>query len=555
MKPDYIDEIFAQFLKSELECGDARRTKMALQEICKLHRGGLSLREPTKSKIETVIAGLLSRLTQDLKVVRWCLNAIAQFGRRDHSLSAVNRAIELHGDDPDIAGAAVAALFKVDRRSLGTGISAGLQREIIVLGALQNAHPKDVDVSGVSIDIEKSSPGVLKLALITVGIGRAVENLFDPRHPNSAIVRALGKHDDDIVRQYSVWAILENDLLGPQDLGVDLENLRREPPNVRAKVYSLLAHDGADRWKRQEYLIEGSEDEHSEARGGLAVSLGGYWYDGMEEVTVPWIEAESDSTVKEALLSHFSRFATECPAYEEYVLEEFQTNPSSQDRLMGMAAGKSFYRKLKLKQLEGDTMNLFDTNGRPLNKKEDNSLKILMLSASPLNEDRLRVDEENREINRQIRSVSGHNITISSEFAVKVSDLQGHLLRERPAILHFSGHGSSSSAVVMEDSDGKSFPVDPDALTDLLRMFKDDLKCVILNCCYSNAQAMAIAKDIPIVIGSDDSVGDQAASTFSYAFYRSLAHGRSIEEAFKFGVNEIDITLSKSESKMYRLHA
>ena len=133
MRSKPIDDIYSQFLKMELECGSPDRTKTTLQEICRLHRSGFEFREPIRSTIETVIAGLLMRLSQDAKVVRWCLNAVAQFGRKDFSLGAVQWALANYGHDPEIAGSAVAAMFKIDTRTLEHANKIDLQREIIVL--------------------------------------------------------------------------------------------------------------------------------------------------------------------------------------------------------------------------------------------------------------------------------------------------------------------------------------------------------------------------------------------------------------------------------------
>ncbi|MBB2693284.1 UNVERIFIED_ORG: hypothetical protein GGI63_004161 [Rhizobium esperanzae] len=552
MRSKAIDDVYAQFLKMELESGKAQQTKRSLQEICRLYRQGFQFREPIRTTIETLVSGLLLRLSQDRKVVRWCLNAIAQFGRKDYSMAAVQRSIEVYGDDPEIAGAAVAAMFKIDARTLEQANAIELQREIVVLGALQNTDPSKLNLRDISININDAHPNILKLALITVGIGRAVENLFDPRHTNSEIVRVLGGHDDDIVRQYSVWAIAEHDDLGPEHLGVDLDALDREPANVRAKVYGLLATDPSDQYRQQDYLIRGSDDHHPDARMGLATMLMDTYYDGMETATVEWLEQEPNDTVREALLGHFARCSARCAAYQQFVIEHFDKNPSSQERLLGMAAGTPFYADLRRRQLEGKNLDLFGLGGRARQEKVM-PMKILMLSATPENEERLRVDEENREIKRQIRE-NGGTLDIGSEFAVKVSDLQGHLLREKPAVLHFSGHGSTTSSIVLENSQGEAFDVDPEALADLMKMFKSDLKCVVLNCCYSDAQASAIAKHIPFVIGCDDSVGDTAALTFSYAFYRALSHGRSFEDAYEFGINEINLTSDRAESKMYKIH-
>jgi hypothetical protein len=73
--------------------------------------------------------------------------------------------------------------------------------------------------------VENASPDLLKLALVVVGLDRAPQNMVHPRHDNSQLVRALGVHHDNVVSQYSIWAITENQSLGLKDLGVDIRNI------------------------------------------------------------------------------------------------------------------------------------------------------------------------------------------------------------------------------------------------------------------------------------------------------------------------------------------
>ena len=61
----------------------------------------------------------------------------------------------------------------------------------------------------------------------------------------------------------------------------------------------------------------------------------------------------------------------------------------------------------------------------------------------------------------------------------------------------------------------------------------------MLNACYSEAQAQAIAKHIDCVVGMTTAVGDDAAIDFATAFYRALGYGRDVQTAFDLGTNQI----------------
>jgi len=102
---------------------------------------------------------------------------------------------------------------------------------------------------------------------------------------------------------------------------------------------------------------------------------------------------------------------------------------------------------------------------------------------------------------------------------VSIADIQSHLLRHKPDIVYFSGHGSATSEIILEDGNGNSHPVSSRALGQLFSVLKDNIRCVVLNACYTEQQAQIIAKHIDCVIGMSKVIGDQAAIKFATAFY------------------------------------
>jgi hypothetical protein len=79
-----------------------------------------------------------------------------------------------------------------------------------------------------------------------------------------------------------------------------------------------------------------------------------------------------------------------------------------------------------------------------------------------------------------------------SHFAVRLDDPAGILLRHHPQVVHFSGHGAKSGASVLVGGDGQAKEVPTGALAGLFRVLKDNVRVVLLNACYSAAQAKAI---------------------------------------------------------------
>ena len=129
-------------------------------------------------------------------------------------------------------------------------------------------------------------------------------------------------------------------------------------------------------------------------------------------------------------------------------------------------------------------------------------IKVLFLAANPAGTSQLALDEEIRAIDAKIRGAEHRDrLTMVSHWAVRLDDLSGLLMRERPAIVHFSGHGAASGAIVLVGADGTPKTVPPEALAGMFRVLKDNVRVVVLNACYSGAQAKAIVKEIDCAIG------------------------------------------------------
>jgi len=169
-------------------------------------------------------------------------------------------------------------------------------------------------------------------------------------------------------------------------------------------------------------------------------------------------------------------------------------------------------------------------------------IKILFLAANPIDSDRLRLDEEIRQIDQALRqSEFRDRFEIRQHWAVRVSELQNILLRHKPDIVHFSGHGSEASEIYLEDEHGESYAVPGQALGELFRVLRGNIKCVVLNACFSQTQARAIAKAVDCVIGMSQAIGDVSSIRFAAAFYQALAFGKDVRTAFELGKNQIDL--------------
>lgn len=167
--------------------------------------------------------------------------------------------------------------------------------------------------------------------------------------------------------------------------------------------------------------------------------------------------------------------------------------------------------------------------------------KILILSANPKTTPRLRLDEEVREIEEGLKRASRRDqFVIYQRWAVRLRDLRRALLDVEPQIVHFIGHGKKDGLLV-EDELGLAVRISRKALSGLFNLCSNHVECVILGACYSEKQAAAISKHINYVIGMRKEIKDKAAIEFAVGFYDALGAGKSVEQAFEFGRNAIQL--------------
>jgi len=178
-------------------------------------------------------------------------------------------------------------------------------------------------------------------------------------------------------------------------------------------------------------------------------------------------------------------------------------------------------------------------------------ITILFLAANPHDTSRLNLDEEIRAIDAALQKAPHRKrFRVEQHWAVRSTELDDFLLRHRPQIVHFSGHGSPGSELFLEGAENRdvrratgprtSERVSAASLSRLFAPLKGTVRCVVLNACYSDAQARAIAEHVDCVVGMSSAIGDAAAISFASALYQALAYGEDVDKAFQLACSEID---------------
>ena len=170
----------------------------------------------------------------------------------------------------------------------------------------------------------------------------------------------------------------------------------------------------------------------------------------------------------------------------------------------------------------------------------DEKIRILFLSATPSATGRIRVDVEAREISERLDEGSvREEFEIIKHTALRTTDFQKFLMKHKPHIVHFAGHGTKSKKIIFEDAAGNKKLMEPKDIGEVFRILAGNIRIVVLNACYTKPQAVALRKSIDFTIYIKETIGDRAAVTFAGAFYRALAFGLPVQDAFDSGVTQV----------------
>ncbi len=159
---------------------------------------------------------------------------------------------------------------------------------------------------------------------------------------------------------------------------------------------------------------------------------------------------------------------------------------------------------------------------------------VLFMAANPIDQQQLRLDEEARAISEMIRKSQHRDaVKLESCWAVQPLDVLQAINEFKPAIVHFSGHGSDRDEIVFQDDSGRAKLVTKEAIVQTMMAGSDSIRLVFINTCYSRGQAESVVKYVEVAIGMNTAIGDDAARIFAAYFYSAIGFGLSVQKAFE----------------------
>ena len=181
-------------------------------------------------------------------------------------------------------------------------------------------------------------------------------------------------------------------------------------------------------------------------------------------------------------------------------------------------------------------------------EKPLDTISVLYLGISPQNADRLRIEEEARDIREALRMAGYPNaVNLHERWAVRQNDLLQAINEVNPSIVHFSCHGAKDGSIVIEDSVGNALNITKAVLAAVIGSASKQIRLVIFNACFSDNEADQILEYVDAVIGMADSISDVASIQFARQFYSSIGFGHDLNTSFNQACAAIALA-SPSES-------
>ncbi len=179
------------------------------------------------------------------------------------------------------------------------------------------------------------------------------------------------------------------------------------------------------------------------------------------------------------------------------------------------------------------------------------SARMLLVVADPIDSARLDLTGEIRAIERELSLAPvPRPVETRLLLAATLDDLHRELLGYRPHIIHFCGH-ASNNALWLRDVEQPSRAIASSSLAGLLAAHESPLSLVVVNACESDEIALTLAEHVACAIGFAATVDDATARTFAVAMYRTLAAGRSVEEAFQQAVAVIQPVAAEAGPRLH----
>ena len=327
-----IGQYLAEFYRMRLTHSDPAVVKHTLEELCYLKRNGWLLRPVDRNAIEHVVSGLFPRHRTNQRLVMWAVNFLILYSPVGINVPEVRAITQRPDIIPELFISCLAYLYRFDDQGLWIESQYGDSAIDLALARSRVFSAKRAGNSELSIDIEKATIGVLQGALVGIGTDVLPPSVLHPKYAYDLVIGELVQHDNPRVRQYSLWAVTENDNLSWSNTRLKAHELFAQPSNVRRWGLRLFAQEQLSSPDGIDGLAEFARDPDAESREGLALGLPLKSIDGADLVLSDWYMKEEDESVQNALLRHIGANALQNAGFQEITIQAFRASGEDSPR-------------------------------------------------------------------------------------------------------------------------------------------------------------------------------------------------------------------------------
>ena len=163
-----------------------------------------------------------------------------------------------------------------------------------------------------------------------------------------------------------------------------------------------------------------------------------------------------------------------------------------------------------------------------------------LLRRQPQGTEKLDLSGEIAQIKAQIKSARyGERLNFIPLDAAGTDQLQENVLRHQPQIIHISGHGRKDGYLLLQDKNNRPKRVSTTALVELFKLYREFVRAVVFNACFTPNQVEALGKLIGCGIGMSWEISDEAAIVFAVGLYRGIAYAYPVSSVFRQAVGEL----------------
>jgi tetratricopeptide (TPR) repeat protein len=165
---------------------------------------------------------------------------------------------------------------------------------------------------------------------------------------------------------------------------------------------------------------------------------------------------------------------------------------------------------------------------------------ILLLSANPENTTTSRKRTGIKEIRDALKRANhGQLLDVQERLETSAVDISQSLSEIEPFIVNISGCEDGIEGLILDGIHNENvlFDKKETLIADLFQNHSNNIKCIVLNSCYSEKQAKEIIRHIEFIIGISQNLEDKVVVDFLTEFYYQLGSKRTIINSYDQSCN------------------